>query len=234
MRLKDLSESERPRERLIKHGCEVLSSSELLAIILGVGSKKENVLVLSQKLISKFNVDNLSRLTVSDLEKVNGIGKAKACKIASAFELGRRVSDFKFEKKKQINSSDDIKKMFQLKLSHLKRERFIIVFLDARRRIIKDETIFVGSLDITVAEPREVFERAISLKASGIILIHNHPSGDPTPSKQDVELTVKMFDSGRILGVDVLDHVIFGNGEIYSFRDKDPDFFKIDEEQEKD
>jgi DNA repair protein RadC len=225
MKLKDLNKSERPRERLIKYGSEVLSSSELLAIILGVGSKKENVLILSQKLLNKYNLNNLSRLDISDLEKIDGIGTAKACKIASIFELGRRTVNFQHKEKKQIKSSLDIKKIFHSRLLGLKKEHFIGVFLDSRKKIIKDEIIFIGSLETSVAEPREIFERAISLKASGIVLIHNHPSGDPTPSNKDIKLTEKIINSGKILSIDVLDHVIFGNGDIYSFRDENPKVF---------
>jgi len=224
MKIKDISKDERPRERLKKYSPEVLSSSELLAIILGQGTKKENVLVLANKILMNYNLDSLSRLSISELKKTFGIGEVKACQIIACFELGRRVASFNPEKKIIINSAEDIKKLFLSKMSNLKKENFKVIYLDSRKKIIKEETIFVGSLNSTIVHPREIFEPAISEGAAAVILMHNHPSGDSAPSKEDLEITKQLIESGKILGIEVLDHIIIGEKTIYSLRENG--FFK--------
>jgi len=217
--MKDISRDERPRERLKKYGVGVLSSSELLAIVLRHGSKKENVLVMANKLLMNHNLDALSKLGISGLKKNLGIGEAKACQIVACFELGRRAASFNHETKTEIKSAEDIGKLFIPKMSHLKKENFKAIYLDSRKRVIKEETIFIGSLNNSVIHPREIFEPAISEGAAAIILIHNHPSGDSNPSKEDLEMTKQIVSSGKILGIEVLDHVIIGEKNHYSLRE---------------
>src|SRR3989339_44704 len=184
MKIKDFCKSERPRERLRFYGVNALSNSELLAIILGHGTKKENVLVLANRLLTKYDLGHL------------------AC-----FELGRRRGCFNSEEKATINSAKDISKLFLSKMSNLKKENFCVVYLDSRRKIIKDETVFVGTLNASIVHPR------------AIIVMHNHPSGDSNPSSEDLEITKQLISCGKILDIEVLDHVIFGNNSYYSLRE---------------
>jgi len=219
MKIKQITKKERPRERLIKHGPETLATAELIAIVLGNGTKNKNVIEISNKLLSDYNIDSLSKLNISKLKKNFGIGEAKACQIISCFELGRRVASFNHEEKVAINSVKDIEKFFLPKMSHLKKEHFKVVYLNSRKRIIKEETIFIGSLNTSIIHPREIFEFAIIESAAAIILLHNHPSGDPTPSEDDLEITKQLAGSGKILGIEILDHVIIGNDKVYSFKE---------------
>jgi len=220
MKIKDISQEERPRERLMKYGPRTLSNAELLAIVLRQGSQRENVLELAHKLLQKNSIKTLSRIKAENLKKILGIGEAKACQIMACFELGRRLASFKQEKKVKINSAKDIAKIFLPEMSTLQKEHFKGVYIDARKNIIKEETIFVGSLNTSVIHPREIFQPAIANGTAAIILIHNHPSGDPTPSEEDIEITKQLIESGNILEIEVLDHVIIGDKKYFSLREK--------------
>lgn len=220
MNIKELRKEDRPRERLIRNGPEVLSNSELLAIILGTGSKKMDVLELSNKFFKKYNIKNLSRLKISILKKELGIGDAKACKIISCFELGRRLFSFSENKKIQIKNAKDIAEIFIPKMNHLEKEYFKGVYLDSRQKIIKEETIFVGSLNESVVHPREIFKIALEENAAAIIVLHNHPSGNSAPSKFDEEITKELIKAGEVLGIPILDHIIIGDKEYFSFREE--------------
>src|SRR3989339_494978 len=202
MKIKDFCKSERPRERLRFYGVNALSNSELLAIILGHGTKKENVLVLANRLLTKYDLGHLSCLSITELKNVFGIGEAKACQIVACFELGRRRGCFNSEEKATINSAKDISKLFLSKMSNLKNENF-----------------FVGTLNASIVHPREIFEIAILEGAAAIIVMHNHPSGDSNPSSEDLEITKQLISCGKILDIEVLDHVIFGNNSYYSLRE---------------
>lgn len=208
LKVKDLPQEERPRERLINYGCKALSNAELLAIILSSGTKKQNVLDLSKRLLNKFDLKSLSRKRIGSLKKILGIGEVKACRIIACFEMGRRFLIPKKEERLVVESSKDIAKIFISKLSNLKKEHFVGIYLDSRKRIIKTEVIFIGSLNTSVVHPREIFEIAIAECAAAIILVHNHPSGDPRPSNDDIEITEQIFKAGKIMGIDVLDHII--------------------------
>ncbi len=220
MNIKTLPSDERPRERLIKYGVKILTNSELLAIILRTGNKKENVIELSNKFFKKYNLKSLSRLKVSNLKKQLGIGDAKACQIIACFELGRRLSSFKEDKKLKIKSAKDIAKLFIPEMSGLEKENFIGIYLDSRKRIIKQETIFIGSLNESVVHPREIFKIALDENAAAIILLHNHPSGDPSPSSFDIEITKELIKAGDLLGIQVLDHIIVGGKKYVSLKEK--------------
>ena len=219
LKIKDLPSDERPRERLVKTCPKSLSSAELLAIILRTGNKKENVLELSKRLIKEYNLKTLSRIRVNSLKRTFGIGEAKACQIIACFELGRRVSCLKNGKSRTINSAKDIAKLLMPELSNLKKEHFIGIFLDSRKKIIKQETIFVGSLDSSIIHPREIFKIALAESAAAVILVHNHPSGDPEPSEDDIEVTKQIAKAGDILGITVLDHVIIGDNKYRSLKE---------------
>lgn len=220
LRIKDLPLEERPRERLIKHGPKTLSNSELLAIILRSGSKKENILELSKKILKENNIKSLSRKRITSLKNNSGIGEAKACQIIACFELGRRLAAFKEQSNPIIHNAKDIVKVFMVEMSSLKKEHFKGIFLDSRKRIIKDETIFIGSLNASIIHPREIFQVALEEGAAAIILLHNHPSGNQRPSDDDIEITKQLVKAGDILGVEVLDHIIIGNKRYFSFREK--------------
>lgn len=205
MKIKDLPKIERPREKLEKYGPERLTSSELLAILLRTGSAGVNVVELSNKILKKFSGDGLVKATVKDLKNTFGLGTAKACEIIACFELGRRLLQNK--KSLLILSPQDVWE--ELKdIRENKKEHFVIFFLDARNQEMKREIISVGSLNANLVHPREVFEPAVRYLAAQVIVAHNHPAGNPEPSKEDLEITQKLVESGKILGIEVIDHVI--------------------------
>lgn len=220
MKLKSLPLEERPREKLIKHGPKLLTNSELLAIILGTGNKNENVLTLSAKILNSYNLKSLSTANVSKLAKESGIGEAKSCQIAACFELGRRLSSFKEDKKIIIKNAKDIINIFSSEMSPLKQENLKAVYLDSRNKIIKEQTIFIGSLNESIINQREIFKIALEENASSIILIHNHPSGDPNPSMADIEATQEIIKAAEMLKIPLIDHIILGDKKYFSFKEK--------------
>lgn len=217
MKIKDLSKVDRPREKLEKYGPEKLSSSELLAILLGTGTKGVNVIELSNKILKKFSGDGIAKANFKDLKNTFGLGKAKACEIMACFELGRRFLQNK--KSVLLLSAKDV--WNELKdIRDNKKEHFVVFFLDSRNQEIKREIISVGSLNANLVHPREVFEPAVRHLAAQIIISHNHPSGNPEPSEEDLKITKRLVEAGKILGIDVIDHVIVSKGEYFSFEDK--------------
>jgi DNA repair protein RadC len=221
MKIKDIPIENRPRERLAKNGPSVLSDAELLAVILQKGTSKDNVIDMSNKLLSKYPLDELSDMTLSELQEIGGIGPAKAMQIIALFELSKRVKSGKICEK-VVNNASDIAKYYVEKMKGLKKEHFIAVFLDSKNKIIKDELISIGTLNSSLVHPREVFKEAIKNSANSIILVHNHPSGDCEPSEEDERITQKMIEAGDIIHIKVLDHVIIGKEKHYSImRDGD-------------
>ena len=220
MRIKDISLENRPRERMEKQGVSVLSDSELLAVILQKGTKEENVIDMSNRLISKYGISKLSSCSLKELQEIKGIGKAKASQIIALFEFNKRHSLSK-QNGKPIKSAKDVYDYCYPKLNGADKEHFMILHLDTRNKIIKDEIISVGTLNSSIIHPREVFKSAIKESANAIILVHNHPSGDADPSKEDEEITKRLFDAGELLNIKVLDHVIIGNETYHSFNEKD-------------
>src|SRR3989339_2176866 len=216
MKIKDLPRIERPREKLERYGPEKLSNSELLAILLRSGQKGINVVELSKRILSKFSADGLAKANVKELKNTFGLGSAKACEIVACFELGRR-----FLQNKQsvlLLSPHDVWE--ELKdIRDNKKEHFVIFFLDARNQEIKREIISIGSLNASFVHPREVFEPAVRHLAAQAIVAHNHPSGNPEPSKEDLEITQKLVEAGKILGIEILDHVIVSKTNHFSFKE---------------
>ncbi len=215
MKIKDLPKVDRPREKLEKYGPEKLSNSELLAILLRTGSEGVNVVELSGKILKKFSGEGLPKASVEELKDTFGLGAAKACEIVACFELGRRLLQNK--KSALILSPQDVWDELKDLRDH-KKEHFVIFFLDTKNQEIKRETISVGSLNENVVHPREVFEPAIKHLASQVIIAHNHPSGDPEPSEGDSVMTQKIIEAGKILDIEVKDHVIVGKDGFYSYR----------------
>jgi len=209
MLMKDVAIQDRPREKLFSFGAEVLGDDELLAILIGSGNVKSDVMSISRGILGRNNFRKLGRLSVSALEKEFGIGRAKACSIVACFEMGRRAVSSR-DKKVVIKEAVDVVKNFGAGLMDLESEHFRVVFLNSRRRVLKAETLFVGTLDESVVHPREVFKVALEVGAAGVILMHNHPSGDSSPSDEDVLITKRLVEAGRVMGIEVLDHVIVG------------------------
>lgn len=216
----DLPVEERPRERLQKHGAEALSSQELIALLLGRGIKGESVMVTAQRLLSAFgNIKNLSEASIEELSAIKGIGLAKAAQIKSAFELARRRDDYDYAKV-SVKSHQDVVKLVKEKLKDKKKEHFLILCLDTKNNLIKIGNISTGTLDANLVHPREVFKEAIQSLASSIILVHNHPSGNPEPSDADIDITRRILETGKIIGIDVLDHIIIADNKSLSFKEK--------------
>jgi len=208
--VRDLPVSERPRERLLKLGSEALSAQEILAVILGRGIKGESVMVTSQKLLSRFgNLKGVANASAEELIGVTGIGPAKAAQIKAAFEFSRRLeADASDKPKPVLKVPEDVAAEVRSQLKGKKKEHFLVLCLDTRNRLINRKLVSMGSLDTSIVHPREVFKEAVSSCAASVIFAHNHPSGDPEPSKEDVELTKRLAKAGEIIGIDVLDHII--------------------------
>lgn len=221
-KIKDLPKIERPREKLIQYGPAHLSNSELLAIILRSGKKGENVVDFANKILKKYKAENVPGLSFNELRTFPGLGPAKACEILACFELGKRL--LKGKVAGLYLSPEDIWKELKGIREH-KKEHFVIFYLDSRnkeigREEIKREIISVGSLNANLVHPREVFEPAVKNLAAQIILAHNHPSGDTEPSEEDLKLNKRLVESGKILGIEVTDHIIVGRQGYMSFKEK--------------
>lgn len=217
MKIKDLPKIDRPREKLEKYGPERLSNSELLAILLRTGGENINVVELSKKILGKFSGNGLTKANVKDLKNTFGLGTAKACEIIACFELGRRLLQNK--KAALILSPKDVWE--ELKdIRGNKKEHFVVFFLDARNQEIKREIISIGSLNANLVHPREVFEPAVRYLAAQIIVAHNHPSGDPEPSEDDITITKRLVEAGKIMGIEITDHIIVSKNNFFSFKDR--------------
>lgn len=216
-RIHDLSIEKRPREKLQKLGSKSLSNQELLAILIGNGYKNKNAIELSEDILNTFSDVELQEATVEELMKVKGIGLSKASIIVSALQLGKRITNNILNKQiTVIKSSLDVYNLMKDEVSISDKEHFIVILLNSKNDIISKELVSVGDLNSTVANPREIFKPAVKKSANSIILCHNHPSGDPTPSLNDKMLTKRLVDAGEILGIQVLDHIIIGQNRYFS------------------
>ena len=206
----DLPLSERPRERLLKLGSEALAAQEILALILGRGTRGESVMVTSQRLLSKFgNLKGIANASMEELTQISGIGPAKAAQIKAAVELSKRLESSADESQKPaLKSPEDVVNIVRGQLKGKKKEHFLVLCLDTRNHLINCRSVSMGSLDTSVVHPREAFKEAVSSSAASVIFVHNHPSGDPEPSGEDIELTKRLANAGEILGIEVLDHII--------------------------
>ncbi len=219
VRILDMQKEERPRERLLKNGASSLSDSELLAIILRTGTRQENVINMCQRLLSMYNLKQLSQANIKKLTQVHGIKESKAAQIAACFEIARRLETFNEGSRPKINSPEDVYRLIYPRMREQKKELFIELCLDTKNQVIKEETISIGSLNANIVHPREVFKTALTESAAHIIVAHNHPSGDPAPSREDIEITKKLAETGKIMGIDLLDHVIIGDGRHFSLKE---------------
>ncbi len=217
--IKDMPKVERPRERLLAYGPESLSNYELLAIILRIGRKNESVIDLSKRVINELNsLAELREKTISELKNIKGIGNTKAITILASLELGKRVLLNK-EDKLQISSPKAVYDLLNYDLKDLKQEVLIALYLDLKTNLIAKREIFRGGLAQSLVHPREVFKFAVKYSAFQVILVHNHPSGDPYPSRQDLDLTKIMKKAGKLLQISILDHIIIGNNSYLSINE---------------
>lgn len=214
-----LPECDRPRERLRRHGSEAMSTVELLAIILGSGIKGMPVLQLAQQIMTQFgSLEALSQATLSELSSIKGLGPAKALQLLASINLGSRLARQQPEVRPRITSPSQVYALVQKELVDEKRELFVVVLVDTKAFLICREIVSVGTLSRTLVHPREVFYPAIRHKAAGVVLVHNHPSGDPTPSNEDISLTRELVAAGKMMGIPVNDHIIVGRNGFVSLR----------------
>jgi len=211
---------ERPRERMLAYGSAALADAELLAILLRTGTDEESAYQLAQRLLSNFeDLRGLSEATQEELTTLRGIGPVKAAELRAAFELGKRLSSKGNLGQKVIRLPRDVADIMIPEMRDLKQEHFVCLFLNTKNRIIGKQTIFVGSLDASIVHPREVFKEAIKRSSAAVICLHNHPSGDPTPSREDIEVTRTLRQAGEVVGISVLDHVIIGYDRYISLKE---------------
>lgn len=216
---KDLEKYNKPREKLIREGFDSLTDYELLAIILSTGTKDKNVIDLSKEILEVFSYEELLEIEVNELIDIRGIKEAKATRVVAALQLGKRINERVLNKKiEKITSSKDVYDIMASRLSSLKKEYFYAILLDSKNVIIAKEVISIGDLSSTVVNPREVFKPAIKKSAKSMILVHNHPSGNPKPSTEDFLITDRLVEAGDILDIHVLDHIVIGNSSYYSFK----------------
>ena len=219
MKIKDLPKSDRPREKLVAKGAENLKDSELLAILLRTGRAGKNVIEIASQILTKYSKKRLLQMTYEDLLKIKGIDSAKATTLLAAFELAKRALDVNDTNLPTISDVKDALAQL-MDLRNLKKEHFIALYINARNKLIHKELISVGTLTANLVHPREVFEPAMVRASTEIIVAHNHPSGDSEPSGADLEITKRLIEAGKILGIKVLNHLIITKENYFSFKDK--------------
>jgi DNA repair protein RadC len=219
--IKELPVDERPREKMRQIGAQAMGNSELLAILLRTGNHDESALRLAEHLLEQQNgLAGLGNATAEDIEQVKGIGEAKAITILAAIELGRRVSILTPSDRPVIHTPDDVAALLLPRFRYETREHFLAVLLSTKNHVLKTAVISVGSLNASIVHPRELFREAINARAAAVILVHNHPSGDPAPSPEDIALTRKLVEAGKLIDIPVLDHLILGDGKYISLKEK--------------
>ncbi|EGQ22620.1 RadC family protein [Sporosarcina newyorkensis] len=221
MMIRDVHLADRPRERLIREGAGSLSNQELMAILLRSGTRSESVLVLANRVLSTLDrLQDLKELTVEEMTEIKGIGEAKAVQLLAAAELGKRLYRTAPQDRYKIRSPEDAANYLMTDMSSLNQEHFVALFLNVKNEVLHKQTIFIGSLNSSIVHPREVFREAFKRSAASMIISHNHPSGDTTPSREDIEVTKRLMEAGAIMGIDVLDHIIIGDQKFISLKDK--------------
>lgn len=218
MRILDIPKEDRPRERLLSFGASSLSNAELLALILGNGTKNMNVIDLSNSLLSEFGLEGFSSCSLNELKKIKGVGPAKASQILALVEFNKRFSRSSTPKTR-FSDAKEVFKFLSPKMCDLDKEHFFVLLLDSKNRLIHDCAVSVGILNSVLVHPREVFKVAIKESANSIIIAHNHPSGDPTPSEEDLKITEQLFNAGKTLNIPLLDHVIIGKEGYWSWNE---------------
>lgn len=221
LNIKDMPEAERPRERLAKYGAEVLSNSELLAIILRTGTSQDSALSLACRILKNDGgIRFLYESSFEELKKIRGIGEAKAAQIKAALELGRRLKTYKDSGSIYIKTPYDAAELVMEDMRFLKKECLKLMMLNTKNMVVSIKEISVGSLNSSIVHPREIFVEAIKASCASIIICHNHPSGDPSPSQEDINVTRRVYEAGKIVGIDLIDHIVIGDGKFISLKEK--------------
>jgi DNA repair protein RadC len=219
--IRDYPAGERPRERLVKHGARSLSNQELLAILLRTGTKDESVIQMANRVLQAFDgLRLLKEASLEEIMKIKGIGFAKAVQILATIEIGRRIGNLTYNDRYIIRSPEDAANYVMNDMRFLSQEHFVCLYLSTKNQVIHQQTIFIGSLNASIVHPREVFKEAFRRSAASIICIHNHPSGDPGPSREDIEVTKRLVECGKIIGIEILDHLIIGDKKFVSLKEK--------------
>lgn len=219
--IRDFPQDERPRERFIQNGPQSLSNHELIAILLRTGTKDESVLQLSNRLLTNFEgLRLLKGATLEEITEIKGIGQAKAIQILAAVEIGRRIANLNYNERYVIRSPEDGANYVMNDMRFLSQEHFVCLYLNTKNQVLHKQTIFIGSLNASIVHPREVFREALKRSAASIICLHNHPSGDPAPSREDIEVTKRLVECGKMLGIEMLDHLIIGENKFVSLKEK--------------
>ena len=219
--IRDFPAEERPRERLCAYGAGNLSNADLMAILLRTGLKGENVHDLSKRLLREFDgLDGIARATYEDLCEQRGISMAKACQLLAGIELGRRVSSPDPRQLPMVNRPEDIASILSGEMAYLPREELRVVIMNIKHQVVGIEKLYVGNVNSAIVRPAEVFSSALKKNCPAIAVVHNHPSGDPTPSDEDIETTAKLVEAGRLLEIDLVDHVVIGHGKSVSMRER--------------
>lgn len=218
--IKELPEHERPRERMLSLGPAILTDSELIAVILGIGYRGQSAVHLAESLLAKAGgLRGLFDLSLEEMQQQSGIGLAKSCQLVAVTELAARIASSR-EQQITIKQPEDVARLLMPRYQMMKHEEFAALLLDTKNKVLAIETISKGSLNASIVHPREVFKTAIRRSAAAIIVTHNHPSGDPSPSREDIDVTRRLSEAGKIIGIEVLDHIIFGDGRTVSMKEK--------------
>lgn len=218
-RIADLPEDERPRERMLRHGATTLSDTELVAVLIGSGTRGRSAIALAREIVAD-GLSALARRDWSSTTPTPGIGQAKAARLAAAFELGRRIAAETPDLRNPVRNPESLAGALIARYAHHVQERLGAIFLDSKNRIIREREIYVGTLNATTVSTRDVIRFALADHAASVILFHNHPSGDPAPSAEDLHFTKKMVDAGKLMGVEVFDHIILGTNRYVSLRSR--------------
>ncbi|NQU82486.1 MAG: DNA repair protein RadC [Parcubacteria group bacterium] len=217
-KITEIPKIERPREKLIDRGAQSLKDEELLAVLLGSGVEGKNVIEVSKEILQKYPKAKLLKLSFEELSSIKGIGQAKACSILAAQEFIKRGLAVRDDILPVINSVEDIIAQ-AIYMREKSREHFMVIYLNGRNEMIYKKPMFVGTLNANLVHPREIFSLAFEKSASSVVFAHNHPSGDPEPSQADLEINKRLVEAGKIMGIDVLDHIVITKGKVYSFKE---------------
>lgn len=219
--LRDLPMEERPRERMMEFGPGALSNAELLAILFRTGTRSESAIHMAQRVLSEIGgIRGLVDLSLDEMIQIKGIGPAKAIELKAGIELGRRLAKSRLPESETVRSPQVVAELLMEQMRYLQKEHFVCIFLNTKNHIIAQETLSIGSLNASIVHPREVFRAAIKCSSASVVCAHNHPSGDPTPSAEDIRMTSRLCEAGEIVGIDVLDHIVIGDGKFVSLKEQ--------------
>lgn len=219
--VREIPEEERPRERLARLGAIALRDAELLAVLFRTGTRKEGAIALAERILKEFgNLRALSRASIEELMQVKGVGRVKAIEIKAAVELGIRLAREKDEQRPKIRSAEDVANLLMVRFKQCETEEFKALLLNTKNEVLKQVTVASGGLDAALAMPRDVFRQAVREAASAVIVCHNHPSGDPEPSPEDIRITERLRDAAEIIGLRFLDHIVFGDNRWVSLQER--------------